>query len=80
MALVNDPPGVTTTTLCVPAVPVDVTAVICVAVATRPVTALPPTLTLLAPAKFVPLIVMAVPPATGPDTGVTDVMVGVGSL
>jgi hypothetical protein len=50
--------------------------VIRVAVITSPVTGWPPTVTAEAPRKFVPLIVREVFPATGPDAGVTDVIVG----
>jgi hypothetical protein len=70
------PPGVVTTTSCAPAVPAGVRPVIRVAVITRPVTGWPPTVTELAPRKFVPLIVRDVFPATGPAAGVTDVIVG----
>jgi hypothetical protein len=70
------PPGVVTTTSCVPAVPAGVRPVIRVAVITSPVTGWPPTVTAEAPRKFVPLIVREVFPATGPDAGVTDVIVG----
>jgi len=47
-----------------------------VAVLVKIVAATPPTFTLVAPVKFVPVIVMVVPPATGPEIGVTVVMVG----
>ena len=40
------------------------------------VAATPPTVTLLAPVKLVPVIVMVVAPAMGPNTGATVVMVG----
>jgi hypothetical protein len=50
--------------------------VIRVAEITSPVTGWPPTVTALAPRKFVPLIVSAVFPATGPAAGETDVIVG----
>ena len=36
----------------------------------------PPTVTLLAPVKLVPVMVMVVDPAMGPNTGATKVMVG----
>ena len=40
------------------------------------VAATPPTVTLLAPVKLVPVIVMVVAPAMGPNTGATVVIVG----
>ena len=40
------------------------------------VAAVPPTVTLLVPVKFVPEIVMVVAPLVGPDTGVTVPIVG----
>jgi hypothetical protein len=70
------PPGVVTATSCEPAVPAGVRPVIRVAVMTRPVTGWPPTVTAEAPRKFVPLIVSAVFPATGPLAGATLVIVG----
>jgi hypothetical protein len=73
---VTDPPGVVTTMSCAPAVPAGVRPVIRVAVTTSPVTGWPPTVTELAPRKFVPLIVREVFPATGPPAGATDVIVG----
>ena len=75
LALVAVPPMVVTATLCAPAVPAGVFAVIEVAVATTLVAATPPIFT-VAPIKFVPVIVMVVPPATGPEIGATVVMVG----
>ena len=76
LALVAVPPTVVTATLCAPAVPAGVVAVMTVAVLVKIVAATPPTFTLVAPVKFVPVIVMVVPPATGPEIGVTVVMVG----
>ena len=73
---VVDPPGVVTTMSCAPAVPEGVRQVIRVAVITRLVAGCPPTVTEVAPRKFVPLIVSDVFPATGPATGETDVIVG----
>ena len=51
---------------------------ICVALTTlTPVAGLPPTLTVAGPvSKLVPVIVMAVPPAVGPELGLTAVTVG----
>ena len=71
------PPAVVTATLCAPAVPAGVTAVIDVALTTTTlVAATPPTVTLLAPVKFVPVIVKAVPPNVEPDVGEMLAMVG----
>jgi hypothetical protein len=75
---VQKPPGVvTTTSLAAPVVPVGVTAVIVVELATlKLVTAVPPIVTDVAPVKFVPVIVTLVPPAVGPETGEIAVIVG----
>ncbi len=63
--------------VCAPAVPAGVTAVIEVASTTTTlVAAMPPTVTLLAPVKLVPVMVIAVPPAIGPEAGLTLVIVG----
>ena len=60
-----------------PAVPVGVVHVIDVAETTTTfVHAAPPTVTAEAPVKFVPVIVIAVPPAVEPDVGDTAVTVG----
>jgi len=54
-----------------------VTAVTEVALTTATlVAATPPTTTLLAPVKLVPVMVIVVAPAMGPNTGATVVMVG----
>ena len=76
LALVAVPPMVVTATLCAPAVPAGVVAVMTVAVLVKIVAAATPTFTLVAPVKFVPVMVMVVPPATGPEIGATVVMVG----
>ena len=75
------PPAVVTERVLAPAVPAGVTAVICVPVPliTMLVTATPSMVTLLAALKFVPLIVMSVPPASTPVFGFTEVMVGAGN-
>ena len=81
-ALGNDavPPAVVTATLCAPAVPAGVTAVIEVALTTKTLVAgTPPTVTLLAPVKFVPVIVKAVPPNVVPKVGAMLAMVGAGT-
>ncbi len=75
LALVAVPPMVVTATLCAPAVPAGVFAVIEVAVATTLVAAVPPIFT-DAPIKLVPVIVIEVPPAIGPEIGATAVIVG----
>ncbi len=60
-----------------PAVPVGVTAVMEVALATTTLVAsTPPIVTLVAPVKFVPVMVIAVPAANGPDDGLTLAIVG----
>ena len=60
-----------------PTVPAGVTAVMEVALTTTTLVAgLPPTVTLLAPVKLVPVMVIAVPPAIDPDDGLTLAMVG----
>ncbi len=74
MALV--PPGVLTVTSTAP-VPAGVVAVIAVALSTVNAAAgVPPKLIALAPVKPVPVIVTLVPPAAGPDDGLTFVTVG----
>jgi len=74
------PPGVVTATLFAPTVPAGVTAVTLVdETTTTLVAATPPTVTLVAPVKSQPVIVIGVPPAVGPDIGVIDVIVGCGS-
>ena len=66
--------------LAVPAVPVGVVQVIDVAETTTTfVHAALPTVTAEAPAKFVPVIVIDVPPAVDPDVGDTAVTVGAGA-
>ena len=78
--LVAVPPAVVTATLCAPAVPVGVTAVMLVALTTTTlVAALPPTVTLVAPVKLVPVMVIEVPPNVVPDVGETLVIVGNGT-
>jgi len=72
-----DPPAVVTTMVFAPAVPAGVTAVIeVVSTTTTLVAATPPTVTLLAPVKLVPVMVIAVPPAVGPEAGLTLAIVG----
>ena len=71
------PNAVVTVTVCGPAVPEGVTAVIEVAVLTDTVAGAPPTVT-VALVKFVPAIVIVVPPVAGPVEGETDAIVGTG--
>ena len=74
---VSTPPTVVTTTSFAPAVPTGVAAVNDVPepFTTTLVAAAPPTVT-EAPLKFVPVIVIAVPAANGPDDGLTLAIVG----
>jgi len=73
------PPAVVTATLCAPADPAGVTAVIDVSLTTTTlVAAFAPIFTTVAPVKFVPVMVIAVPPANTPEFGFTNVMVGNG--
>ncbi len=77
MALVAVPPAVVTDTLCAPAVPAGVSAVIWVAETTTTfVAATAPTFTLVALVKFVPVMVIAVAPVMGPEFGLTLEIVG----
>ena len=68
-----------TTTSFKPAVPVGVTAVICDSNLLVMLANEPPTSTLVAPSKLVPVIVIVVAPVVGPVTGLTSEMVGVGT-
>jgi len=71
------PPAVVTDTLCAPAVPAGVSAVIWVAESTTTVVAATaPTFTLVALVKFVPVMVIAVAPVMGPEFGLTLEIVG----
>ena len=71
---VLEPPVVVTTTLAVPAAPAGAVAVMEVLLATlKVVAATPPNVTLVAPVKFVPVRVTAVPPAVGPELGLLPV-------
>ena len=74
------PPGVVTAILFAPTVPAGVIAVMLVdETTTTLVAATPPTVTLVAPVKSQPVIVIGVPPSVRPDIGVIDVIVGCGS-
>ena len=71
------PPAVVTATVTAPAVLAGVVAVIWVALLTVKLVAfVPPNLTAVAPVRFVPVIVTLVPPAAGPEDGLTVVTVG----
>ena len=75
------PPGVVTTTLAVPAAWAGVVTVMDVALfTTRLVAAVPPMVTPVAPVKSVPIMVMLVPPATGPLVGEILVTVGAATM
>ena len=66
-----------TDTVFAPALPAGVTAVTVVELTTlTEVAATPPIVTELVPVKFVPAIVIAVPPETFPVFGLTDEIVG----
>ena len=73
---VGDPYGVVSETFAAPAAPDGVTAVTVAALTTTTeVAALPPTVTELVPVRFVPVIVIAVPPVVGPTFGETEEIV-----
>jgi len=75
------PPEVVTAMLLAPAVPAGVTAVIDVDdTTTTLVAATPPTVTLVAPVKLVPVMVMAVPPRVEPEVGLIPEIVGGGVM
>ena len=77
LGLLAVPPGVVTVMACAPAVPAGVTAVMEVLDTTTTLVAVtPPTVTLLAPVKFVPVIVIAVPPRVVPEIGEILAIVG----
>ena len=81
LATLAAPYGVVTATLTAPRVPAGVTAVMLVGEITfKLVAATPPTVTLIAPVKFAPVIVIAVPPKVEPVTGETDEIVGGASI
>ena len=69
-----------TVTVAAPALPAGVVAVIWVLLTTTTfVAAAPPNVTVGPAAKFVPVMVTAVPPATGPILGDMPVTVGTGT-
>jgi len=70
-------PFTVTVTVTAPALPAGVVAVIEVLLTTTTLlAAVPPNVTVAPLAKFVPVIVTAVPPATGPLFGATVLTVG----
>ena len=77
MRVADWPFGLVICTSRAPAVPAGVRAVTCVALTNVTfVAAVPPTRTVAPDTKFVPVRVIVVPPAVGPDVGDTDVSVG----
>ena len=73
------PPTVVMRTSTVP-VPAGAVAVICVALLTvKPVAAVAPKVTAVAPEKLVPVMVTVVPPLVGPLVGEMEVTVGAGT-
>ena len=71
------PPSVVSETVFAPAVPAGVTAVTVVELTTTTlVAATPPIVTLVAPVRFVPVIVIGVAPPVGPTAGLTALIVG----
>jgi hypothetical protein len=71
------PPGFVTVMSTVPALAAGEVAVIWVALLTVNNAAVDPNLTVVTPAKFVPVMVTVVPPAVGPAIGPTVETVGV---
>ena len=78
-ALVAVPPAVVTDTSRAPAAPIGVFPLIEFAEMTSAVAATPPTFTLVAPLRLLPLIVNAVPPLAGPVAGLTLAIAGSGT-
>ena len=71
------PPGVVTVTSTVPAAPGGATALISVWPRTEKLVAgVPPKETALALLRFVPVIVTTLPPAVGPELGLSEPTVG----
>jgi len=73
---VTGPPAVVTTTLAAPVVPEGVVMEIEVAASGPTVAGWPPTVTEVADNRFVPPMTTLVPPAVGPEAGLTAVIVG----
>ena len=75
------PPGVVTAISTAPAVSEGEVAVMVVELTTvKPLAATVPKVTAVAPVKFVPVMVIPVPPAVLPVFGVTAVTVGAGTV
>ena len=71
------PPGVVSETVFAPTMPAGVTAVTDVLLTTLTLVAeIPPIFTLVVPVRFVPVIVIGVPPPVGPEFGLTELTVG----
>ena len=70
------PPGVVTVTSTVPDPAGEVAVTEVALLTTTPVAASAPKWTALAPVRLVPVMVTEVPPAAGPDVGLTAVTVG----
>ena len=74
------PPPVVTRTSIVPAAWAGAVAVIWVLLLTvKPLAAVPPKVTAVAPEKLVPVMVTVVPPLVGPLVGEMEVTVGAGT-
>ena len=73
------PAGVVTTTAWTPAAFAGTRTTTVVAFLDTIVPAVPPNVTELVSARFVPVMVMLVPPAMGPELGDTPVIVGTGT-
>ena len=76
LVAVTVPPAVVTTTLFAPTVPLGVVIVRAVAVFVTRVAFAPPTVTVVALSKLVPIITIVAPPARGPDTTDSEEIVG----
>ena len=71
------PPGVVTWILTAPALPAGAVTVIDVAETTeKVVAAVAPNVTAVAPLRLLPVMVTAVPPASGPAFGAIELMAG----
>jgi hypothetical protein len=80
LLLVAVPPGAVTTIVAAPTEPAGVTQVMVVELTTTlDVAGVALNVTLVAPVKFVPVMVTEVPPAVGPVGGEHPVIVGAGS-
>ena len=70
------PPAVVTRTSTVPVPAGDVAVIWVVLLTTKPVAAVAPKFTAVAPLRLVPVMTTEVPPVAGPDVGAIDVTVG----